>query len=153
VNATPAYLFRKVADPEGAPTLLYDEIDTLIGPKAKDHEDIRGLINAGHRRGAVAGRCVVTGKIIETEDLPAYCAVALAGLGDLPDTILSRSVIVRMRKRGPDEPIEPYRDRIETPTAARIARNLAQWCDSIRVRVTGAYPELPDGVADRDADV
>ena len=44
------------------PTLLFDEIDTVFGPKAKDNEEIRGLLNAGHRKGAVAGRCVVRGK-------------------------------------------------------------------------------------------
>ena len=55
VNVTSAYLFRKVSDPEGLPTILYDEIDTVFGPKAKENEDIRGIINAGHRNGAVAG--------------------------------------------------------------------------------------------------
>lgn len=38
VNASPAYLFRKVSDPDGAPTILFDEIDTIFGPKAKDNE-------------------------------------------------------------------------------------------------------------------
>ena len=80
VNTTPAYLFRKVSDEAGLPTILYDEIDTVFGPKAKDNEDIRGMLNAGHRKGAVAGRCVVKGKTVVTEELPAYCAVALAGL-------------------------------------------------------------------------
>ena len=64
----------------------------------------RGMLNAGHRKGAMAGRCVVRGKIVETEELPAYCAVALAGLDDLPDTIMTRSVIVRMRRRSPPSP-------------------------------------------------
>ena len=43
------------------------DIDTVFGPKAKENEEIRGLLNAGHRRGAVAGRCVVRGKVVETE--------------------------------------------------------------------------------------
>jgi hypothetical protein len=43
VNASPAYLFRKVSDEDGAPTILFDEIDTIFGPKAKDNEDIRGI--------------------------------------------------------------------------------------------------------------
>ena len=113
VNVTPAYLFRKVGAEEGPPTILYDEIDTVFGPKAKDNEEIRGLLNAGHRRGAVAGRCVVRGKIVETEEIPAYCAVALAGLGWLPDTLMSRSIVIRMRRRAPTETIEPYRRRDE----------------------------------------
>ena len=32
VNTTPAYLFRKVSDEAGPPTILYDEIDTVFGP-------------------------------------------------------------------------------------------------------------------------
>jgi hypothetical protein len=98
VNVSPAYLFRKVGSEEGV-TLLYDEIDTVFGPKARENEELRGLLNAGHRKGAVAGRCVVRGKNIETDEIPAYAAVAMAGLGWLPDTILSRSVIIRMRRR------------------------------------------------------
>jgi hypothetical protein len=56
VNVSPAYLFRKVGAEEGA-TILYDEIDTVFGDRANNNEEIRALLNAGHRRGAVAGRC------------------------------------------------------------------------------------------------
>jgi hypothetical protein len=105
INVTPAYLFRKVGADDGKPTILYDEIDTVFGPKAKENEEIRGLLNAGHRRGAVAGRCVVRGKTVETEEISAFCAVALAGLGWLPDTILTRAVIIRMRRRAPGEKV------------------------------------------------
>lgn len=151
VNTTPAYLFRKVSDPDGAPTILYDEVDTLFGPKAKDNEDVRGMLNAGHRRGAVAGRCVTKGKIVETEELPAYCAVALAGLNDLPDTIMSRSIIVRMRRRAPGEQVEPWRLRINRPEAEELYDALAGWAATDRHRI--AWPELPAGIEDRNADV
>jgi hypothetical protein len=66
VNVSPSYLFRKVGSEDGA-TILFDEIDTVFGPKAKDNEELRGLLNAGHRRGAVAGRCAVKGKETVTE--------------------------------------------------------------------------------------
>ena len=141
VNATPAYLFRKVSDEAGPPTILYDEIDTVFGPKAKDNEDIRGMLNAGHRKGAIAGRCVVRGKIVETEELPAYCAVALAGLDDLPDTIMTRSVVVRMRRRAPDERVEPWRapgQRRRGPTRSRD--RLADWADGRRAAAIDAGP-------------
>jgi len=39
VNVSPAYLFRKVGLEDGA-TILYDEIDTVFGPKAKENEEI-----------------------------------------------------------------------------------------------------------------
>jgi hypothetical protein len=153
VNVTPAYLFRKVADPDGRPTILFDEIDTVFGPKAKDNEEIRGLMNAGHRRGAVAGRCVVRGKIIETEEIPAYCAVALAGIGDLPDTILTRSVVIRMRRRAPNEKIEAYRRRVHAPEGHALQDRLAAWAETQEDRLTNAWPEMPEGINDRDADV
>lgn len=152
VNCTPAYLFRKISDPDGRPTILYDEIDTIFGPKAKEHEEIRGVINAGHRKGAVAGRCVIRGKTVDFEELPAYCAVALAGLDDLPDTIMSRSVLVRMRRRAPNEPIEPWRLRLNGPQAAELYRSLLNWSANARPLENG-WPQMPDGVSDRDADV
>jgi hypothetical protein len=128
INATPAYMFRRISDKSGMPTILFDEIDTVFGPKAKDaNEEIRGVLNAGHRRGAVAGRCVVRGKTVETEELPAYCAVAMAGLGHLPDTILTRSVVVRMRRRAPTEIIEPYRRSVFGPEGNALRDRLAGW--------------------------
>lgn len=151
INATPAYIFRKVSDPDGSPTILWDEIDTLFGAKAKEHEEIRGILNAGHRRGAMAGRCVVRGKVIETEELPAYCAVALAGLGNLPDTILTRSVIVRMRRRSPTETVEPYRRRIHGPAGNLLRDQLAAWATELNLEDT--WPTMPAGIEDRNADV
>jgi hypothetical protein len=153
INTTPAYLFRKVSDPDGAPTILYDEIDTLFGPKAKDNEEIRGMLNAGHRRGAMAGRCVVKGKVVETEELPAYCAVAMAGLGDLPDTLLSRSAIIRMRRRAPGETVEPFRRRACKAEGHALAAQLAAWAATASPQMEGVWPELPPGIEDRDADV
>jgi hypothetical protein len=153
INVTAPYLFRKVDDPEGAPTVLFDEIDTIFGPKAREHEDVRGLLNAGHRKGAVAGRCVVRGKMVETVEYPAYCAVALAGLGDLPDTILTRSVVIRMRRRARGEKVEPFRRRVAITAGHALRDRLAAWSVNVRRHVSDGWPAMPEGVEDRDADV
>ena len=121
VNATPAALFRSVADPASRRTILFDEIDTIFGPKAKEHEELRGLLNAGHRRSGVAYRCVGEGTRQEVVAFPAYAGVALAGLGQLPDTILTRAVVIRMRRRAPHEHIEPFRARIHEPEGKKLA--------------------------------
>src|SRR5215831_11663072 len=140
INVTPAYLFRKVGADNAKPTILYDEIDTVFGPKAKENEEIRGLLNAGHRRGAVAGRCVVHGKQVMTEEISAYCAVALAGLGWLPDTILSRSVIIRMRRRAPDEKVMAFRRRVHAPEGHAIRARIAAWAAAAVEEMTAARP-------------
>jgi Protein of unknown function (DUF3631) len=153
INVSVAYLFRKVGGKGGPPTILFDEIDTVFGPKAKENEETRALLNAGHRRGAVAGRCVMHGKTALTEEIPAYCAVALAGLGWLPDTILSRSVIIRMRRRAPHEKVTPFRRRVYAKEGNKLRDRLAAWAASAVKEMTEARPEMPSGVEDRDADV
>lgn len=153
INVTPAYLFRKVGSEDGAPTMLYDEIDTVFGPKAKENEEIRGLLNAGHRKHSKAGRCVVRGKQVFTEEIPAYCAVALAGLGGLPDTILTRSVIVRMRRRAPHEVVTPFRRRQYEHDGHALRDRLVIWMQSVEDKLVGAWPERPEGIVDRNADV
>ena len=154
VNASSAALFRKVSDPDGAPTLLLDEADTVFGPRAsKDHEDLRGFVNAGHRRGAIALRCVVHGKNVSVEELPAYAAVAVAGLDDLPDTIMSRSVVIRMRRRAPGEKVEPYRPRLHSAEGEKLRGQLGEWVDAVRPALSDSWPEMPGEVQDRSADV
>jgi len=152
VNMTAAALFRAVA--AGAPTLLFDEADTYFGPKVADrHEELRALVNAGHRRGAVAYRCVGEGGNMQVREFPAYAAVALAGLGDLPDTILDRSVVVRMRRRAPDETLEPFRHRKAAPRARALADRVAAWVKANADAIAAAEPAMPAGITDRPADV
>jgi len=153
VNVTAAYLFRKVGDQDNMPTILFDEIDTVFGPKAKENEEIRGLLNAGHRRGAVAGRCVVRGKRVLTEEIAAYCPVAMAGLGDLPDTLLSRSVIVKMRRRSPKELVEPYRRRLHSREGWEIADRIEKWAIKVSVAASEPCKSIPETIVDRDADI
>src|SRR5262249_31580623 len=151
VNVSPAYLFRKVGSEEGPPTILFDEIDTVFGPKAKDNEEVRAVLKAGHRGGAVGGGCVVQGKTVMTEELPAYSAVALAGLGWLPDTIMSRAVIIRMQRRRRDEKVEAFRRRIHEPEGGRIRQRIAIWARQVPAETT--WPDMPEEIQDRDADV
>src|SRR5262245_32914983 len=154
INVSAAYIFRKVGDHEnGLPTILHDEIDTLFGPKAKENEDIRGLYNAGHRRGAVAGRCALHGKKVVPEEIPAFSALALAGLGWLPDTILSRSIVIRMRRRAPHEKITPFRRRVYAKEGNRLRDRLAAWAAGAVEAMTAARPVMPKGIEDRNADM
>ncbi|WP_442803437.1 DUF3631 domain-containing protein [Streptomyces pseudogriseolus] len=153
VNASAAALFRSVSAGTGKPTILFDEIDTVFGPKAGDNEELRGFLNAGHRRTGVTYRCIGDGGNQAVQAFPSYCAVAVAGLGSLPDTILSRSVVIRMRRRARNERVEPFRARIHEAEGHKLRDRLAAWAEQSRDHVMGAWPEMPDGVTDRPADV
>lgn len=151
-NMTPAVLYRTVEAEN--PTLLVDEVDAIFGPRAdKSHEDLRALVNAGHRRGATVGRMVGDGAAMEAKWFPVFCPVALAGLGSLPDSIRSRSVIIPMRRRAPGEQIRPYRDRVTRPEGEVLRRRLAAWVSRHLDDVKDCDPVMPDGVVDRPADV
>lgn len=153
VNMSPAALFRLIGAEAGLPTILFDEIDTVFGPKAKDNEDLRGLLNAGWRRGAKTYRCAMQGRKVELESYEAFSAVALAGLGNLPDTILTRSIIVRMRRRAPGERVEPYRRREHALAGAQLCERMEQWAAAHIGSLADARPAMPHGIEDRPADV
>ena len=152
VNATPAALFRKVGDTERRPTVLFDEIDTIFGARAKEHEELRGLLNAGHRRSGVAYRCVGDGANQEVREFAAYAAVALAGIGDLPDTLLSRSIVIAMRRRRADEAVTPFRRRDAEADGHALRDKLATWA-AAKSDDLAAIPAMPAGLTDRPADV
>lgn len=150
LNASTAAVFRSI---EGErPTLLFDEVDAIFGRHGKDDgaEDLRGLLNAGHRRGASIPRCV--GKSQEVVRFPVFAAVALAGLGDLPDTLMSRSVIIRMRRRAPHERVAPFRYRDTAPVGHALRDRLAAWAAEHVAELADARPTMPPGVEDRPAD-
>ncbi|MGW1287395.1 DUF3631 domain-containing protein [Streptomyces sp. NPDC002586] len=153
VNASANALFRLVEADGGTPTLLFDEIDTVFGPKAGGNEEVRGFLNSGYRRGAKSLRCVGDGSNQSTEWFSSFCAVAMAGLGSLPDTILTRSVIIRMRKKAPNEKAEPYRRRVHEKQGHALRDRLADWTATVHDQIAEAWPEMPDGVSDRPADV
>jgi hypothetical protein len=129
-----------------------DEVDALFNGKSQAAEEIRGLLNAGYRRGAMVGRCVIVGKTVETVESPSFCAVALAGLGWLPDTLMGRSVIIRMRRRGPREKVEPFRRRKQQAAGMALHDRLAEWATPLVDEMKNARPDMPPGVEDRAAD-
>ena len=76
-----------------------DEADTIFGPKAGDNEDLRGLLNAGHQRNRPAWR--ISGPEHKPTPFPTFAMAALAGIGDLPDTIMDRAVVSACKSASP----------------------------------------------------
>ncbi|MEV6450224.1 DUF3631 domain-containing protein [Streptomyces anulatus] len=146
VNTSPAVVFRVIG--KNPPTLLVDEADTIFGPKAGDKEDLRGLLNAGHQRNRPAWR--ISGPEHKPTAFPTFAMAALAGIGDLPDTIMDRAIVIRMQKRKPGERITPFRSRYSVPELHALRDRLADWLVPQRGTVAGAVPTMP--VEDRAAD-
>jgi hypothetical protein len=148
VNSTAAAIFRSIGDEP--PTLLVDEVDTIFGsPKvAEKNEEMRGLLNAGHQRGRPVLR--VVGKEHAPHSFATFAMAALAGIGDLPDTIMDRSIVIRMRRRAEGEHVSPYRTRRDSPALESLKARLARWTASVTDQALRLEPEMP--VEDRAAD-
>ncbi|MFE3883649.1 DUF3631 domain-containing protein [Streptomyces lydicus] len=146
VNTSPAVVFRVIG--KNPPTLLVDEADTIFGPKASDKEDLRGLLNAGHQRNRPAWR--ISGPEHKPTAFPTFAMAALAGIGNLPDTIMDRAVVIRMQKRKPGERITPFRSRYSLPELHALRDRLAAWLAPLRSTAAGLVPKMP--VEDRAAD-
>ncbi len=149
VSATPAAIFRSIGG-EHPPTLLVDETDALFGSKkqAEANEELRALLNAGHQRGRPALRCV--GPNQTPTEFETFAMAALAGIGDLPDTIEDRSIIVTIRRRKPTETVAKYRTRRDGPALLAIREQLAAWLGPNIDHLRDMEPPMP--VDDRAAD-
>jgi hypothetical protein len=150
-SASAAAIFRTLA--LESRTLLFDEVDAVFTKKGKDdgNEDLRALLNVGYRRGATIPRCV--GPKHDVVMFDVFAPAALAGLGDLPDTLMTRSVIIRMRPRGRGEHIEQFRIRMHEAEGHALRDRLEAWAESVGPEVGEAWPELPPGVVDRAAEL
>ncbi|MFC8129669.1 DUF3631 domain-containing protein [Streptomyces sp. NPDC057302] len=147
VNTSPAVIFRTIG--KIPPTLLVDEADTIFSPKAAgDSEVLRGLLNAGHQRNRPAWR--ISGPEHKPTPFLTFAMAAIAGIGDLPDTITDRSVVLRMQKRKPGEKVAPFRSRYAGPELKALRDRLAAWLGPLRSTAARMVPPMP--VEDRAAD-
>ncbi|GAB4084085.1 DUF3631 domain-containing protein [Myceligenerans cantabricum] len=150
VNASPSAVYRSIAEKQGdPPTLLLDEADTIFGAKAAGDEDLRGLLNAGFERDTPALRYNAGHNTVE--QLATFSMAALAGIGAMPDTIESRAVVIRMRRRAPGETVAPYRRRRDGEPLDRLRVQLNRWVRANMRDLELATPDMP--VEDRPADL
>jgi hypothetical protein len=149
-NISDAALFRTVA--EFRPTLLFDEVDAIFGAKARDREDLRGMLNAGYRRGASVYR-MGGGNNTELQKFPVFCSKVFAGIGRLPDTVADRSIPIRLERRTSDEPIERFRRREVSASAEQLRERIEHWAAAHIDELSAARPPLPDELDDRAQDV
>jgi hypothetical protein len=150
-RVTAAVLPRRI-DKEQS-TLLLDESDAAFGGDKEYAETLRGVLNSGYRRGGGYSVCVGQGANISYVTLSTFGAKAIAGLNKLPDTVASRSIPIRLRRRTRGELVEKFYRR-EAETVAEPIRLSIESLASFHVEnLREARPEIPAQLSDRAADV
>ncbi|MCC6924417.1 DUF3631 domain-containing protein [Novosphingobium sp.] len=128
------------------PTLLVDEVDTFL----KESRELVGVLNNGHLKSqAFVVRC--HGDDHEVKTFRVWSPKVLCGIGELPDTLASRCISIRMKRKRADEKVERLRaDRLDW--AASLKSRCARWAADCIERLRDADPELPDELDDRAQD-
>ncbi len=142
-NLSVAVLFRIVE--RSKPTLLADECDAWL----RDNEELRGMLNAGHRRGGQALRCEGEGN--EVRAFNVFGPAVLCGIGALPGTLHDRSIVIRLERAKPGE----LRQRFDSRRPAKeqeLCRKLARWCADSLAALEGCDPALPSTAFNRLSD-
>jgi putative DNA primase/helicase len=133
------------------PTMLIDELDTQL--RGDGGEGLRGVLNAGFKRGDVFTRC--TGDDHEPRDFHTFCPKVLSGIGKLWDTVASRSIPIRLARASKPElaALSKIRGHLITDECLPHRRKLLRVSDEIRVDVRVSDPTPPPKLGAREADI
>jgi hypothetical protein len=110
---------------------------------------LRGLLNAGHKRGACAYRCAGEGMALRA--FKAFAPAVLSGIGTLPGTLHDRSIHIPLVKATPGE-IATQFDEEQTELETILARKLARWCLDNFAALQSCRPKMPATAHNRLAD-
>ncbi len=147
-NASTSAIFRAVED--HSVSLFIDEADTFF----KKNPELHGLVNAGYKRGGGVLRSEPKGDSFEPRLFSVYGPKSLAGIAlerHLPDSTMSRGLVVNMRRKLSGETVERMR-HVEPELFALLASKLVRFANDYCGQVRLARPALPDEMSDRSQD-
>jgi Protein of unknown function (DUF3631) len=130
IDPTTATTFRLAS----SHTLLLDEVNNMSIMKS-----MKAILNNGHEIGGFVPR---TGKDGEVIKYPVYGPLALAGIGRLSVTLMSRSIIVPMHR-------STEQKEIFNPRDAFYSEEIARWAGRVNLEPN---PRMPAQIKGRDAD-
>lgn len=143
-NITQAAVYRSIE--KWQPCLMIDEADTFL----RDNEELRGVINSGHTRSsAYVVRCV--GDNHDPSRFNTFCPKVIAGIGHSPETIEDRSIIIRLRRKLPNELKSKIRD-VSNEAFLTLCRKCVRFAKDNIDQLREANPIIPAELHDRAAD-
>jgi putative DNA primase/helicase len=145
-NAKSAGVFRAIE--AWRPSLLLDEADTWM----KQDEELAGILNSGHtRRTARVIRVVdVKGELTPTL-FSTWCPMVIAGIGGQRDTLMSRSIVIGLRRKLASEAVERMPMDLHE-RLVRIRRQAARWAQVNHIAIGDSEVEPPECGNDRRRD-
>ncbi len=144
-NITAPAVFRTVE--AYCPTLLIDEADTFLHLK----NELQGVLNSGNRKGT-AFVIRVVGDDYEPKSFSTWCPKVFALIGQLPETLKDRSIVVTMHRKTKEEKVEefdPYKMALDLKT---LQQKCARWAEDNLDALREADPQIPGELHNRTRD-
>lgn len=146
------------------PTLFFDEADIMFknDGSGKGHAELRAVLNSGFEPGGYVMRCArgSNGGVLK---FPTFGPVCVAGIGNFPDTLTSRSVVITMRRKALTEEVTQYRPTRHAvriwPIREAISNALDPLWADFEARCDWLGADVPEGeepripASNREADV
>lgn len=137
--------------------LFLDEFDTATG-NGGGGRDLRALLLDSYKRGGcfVHGNRGNAGKVKRT---PVYCPIAAAGMwqnwisNPQLEAVRTRTIMIPCAARRSGQAVESYRSRLHDGHAKALNAGLAKWGRKHAELLAEAWPEAPEGMEDRDAEL
>ncbi|MEW5918222.1 MAG: DUF3631 domain-containing protein [Gemmatimonadota bacterium] len=148
---TAAALYRRID--RLAPTMLLDELDVQL--KMESGEALRGVLNSGYTRSGSYVVCVARGKVYEEQKFKTFCPKVLAGIGRLWDTVVSRSIPIRLERATNVQKAALRRMRLDRIAAEcePLRRQMMRWAVDHVTALRDSDPFVPSQLGSRQADV
>ena len=123
------------------PTLLIDEYDALTSNDPALAEAARAQLNrSAKRRGASVGKNVpLPGGGYEPRMFSTWAATVIAGIGEPPNTVRDRAVVIELKRKLSSEKVKPLRER-DGADLAILRRKLARFVADNEQRLRDADP-------------
>lgn len=146
-SISPSALVYLIDAEDPTPTILLDEVDTIFGRGGGGrYEDLRRVLNAGHRRGSLVTLREPSGGVVSRR---TFAPVFLAGLGELPATLRDRAIVIRMQPPLPGQEVEPFDPELHEAEGHALRDRLSR---AVAAATINRSPELPPELVGRDAD-
>jgi hypothetical protein len=146
-HVTAASIFRFIEKHSGV-GLLFDDGEGYV---RADNRDMMSILDSGHdRAGASVLRC--DGDAHEPRDFSTWTPKVIGKVGDLPPSLKTRSIIINMKRKRPDERVADLTTDDERLLKTQLARKIARWVWDHRVELRRAEPEIPSSLFNRARD-
>lgn len=137
VGVTPAVFFR--LNESIRPTFLIDEAEKLGGRNV--NTELVGLLNDGYRKGATVYRCEANTHKVQSFD--AFGFRALFAIRDLWDTVLDRSILLRLERKPRDAKLRRFRARTVEKEGRELGERVQGWAEGLLATIAEEEERAP----------